>query len=85
MKALGFANGTPCPIAGQYLKSFDFEAHDGIGDGVFTADPRRAMRFATLVDLLEFWKTMPKCKPIRLDGRPNRPLTATTITFEEVP
>ena len=84
MKVVGFAGGHPCPIAGQYLESFDHEAHDGLGFGTFVLNPTHAMRFKDLVEAAEFWKTVPLCRPMRPDGQPNRPLTATTVTFEEV-
>lgn len=84
MRALGFANGVHCPVAGQWLKSFDHEAHNGLGDGVFTAEPSRAMRFDSFAEALEFWKKVPLCNPMRPDGKPNRPLSATTVTFDEV-
>lgn len=83
--AINFANGAPCPIAGQYLQSFDFDAHDGRGFGVYTRDPAKAMRFPDLTAAVEFWRTQSKARPIRADGKPNRPLTSTTVTFEDVP
>ena len=84
IRALGFANGTKCPIAGQYLKSFDFEADNGLGFGVFTDRIEEAMLFPDLVAASTFWKTQSKVRPRRPDGKPNRPLTATTITFVKV-
>ena len=79
IRAVMFANGTPCPIAGQFLKSMDFEAYNGRGYAEWTDDLSKALRFATNGDAWEFWVTVPKCKPIREDGRPNKPLTSTTI------
>lgn len=84
MVALGFANGLPCPHTGQYLRSFDHEAADGLGYGVFTPIRKRAKRFASHEELFEFWKKVPKCRPLRPDGKPNRPLTALTVTMEPV-
>jgi hypothetical protein len=85
IRALAFANGVPCPIAGQYLMAFDFEAHDGRGFGEFTRDTAKAMQFASEVAAWEFWKRQSTTRPTRPDGRPNRPLTATTITTERLP
>lgn len=82
MKVEGFADGGPCPIAGQYLASFDFDAFDGIGHGIFTAYREKAKRFASAGDLLAFWKTQSTVRPYRDDGKPNRPLTATTVSTE---
>lgn len=84
MKVWGFANGAPCPVAGQYLKAFDFDAYDGRGFGDFTADRVEAMKFKDLPEAMAYWKTVSKVRPVRADGRPNRPLTATHVTFEWV-
>lgn len=83
MRVIGFAAGGDCPIAGQWLASFDHEAEDGLGAGVFTDDPDKAMRFDTISAALEFWKRQSTTKPLRdTDGRANRPLTCTTVTFD---
>lgn len=77
----GFAGGEPCPIAGQFVKSFDHEAGDGRGSGVFTADPRRALRFGSRATALLFWRRQSRKRPLREDGQPNRPLTASSVTI----
>lgn len=83
MRVIGFATNDACPIAGQWLVDFDHEADNGLGAGVFTDDPRQAMRFDTVSAALEFWKRQSTTKPRRdTDGRANRPLTATTVTFD---
>lgn len=86
--ALGFANGAPCAHAGQYLKSFDHEAHNGRGDGTFTRDLKKAMRFADAGEAFSFWRKQSVTKPNRDYGDfgPNRPMTALSIeinTHEE--
>lgn len=85
IRAICFASGAPCPVAGQYLESFDFDAHDGLGFGVFTRDLRKAKRFADKAEAWEFWRTRSTVKPTRPDGKANRPMTATTISAEPVP
>lgn len=76
----------PPNLIGKYLKSFDHEARNGFGIGKFTSDIRQAKRFANVMEAAEFWKRSPKCHPMRRsDGRPNRPLTAYTVTFEPAP
>lgn len=82
MKVVGFANGVPCSIAGQYLESFDHEADGGCGYGTFTFDKNKAMKFDNFTLAVEFWRKVPDCMPLRPDGRPNRPLTCTTWDFE---
>lgn len=79
----GFANGAPCPIAGQWLESFDFDAHGGVGFGVFTANKRKAMVFTDTGEALVFWRTPSRRFPHRADGKPNRPFTCTTVSIEE--
>jgi hypothetical protein len=83
--ALEFANGTPCPHAGQYLKSFDHEAHNGQGRGIFTKSLAKAKQFDSQEDIFAFWKQQANCRPLRPDGQPNRPMTALSITIEPVP
>ena len=78
IRAIAFANGTPCPFAGQFVKSFDFEFGRGRGYGTFTPDPKQALSFTTAGDALTFWRTTSTDYPVREDGRPNRPLTSTT-------
>ena len=70
--------GVPSPpsLEGQYLKSFDVEAHDGRGTAEWTASLAEAMRFDDLSEAIEAWQTQSKVRPLRADGRPNRPLTA---------
>jgi hypothetical protein len=75
---------SPPEIEDQYLVSFDFDAMRGTGYGIFTDKPEHAMRFKTLRDAMEFWRTQSTVKPFRPDGMPNRPLTASTISIFKV-
>lgn len=84
IRAIDYANGQLCPVAGQWLRSFDFEAYGGRGFGEWTVVKGKAMRFASVGDAMLFWKTQSKTVPLRSDGKPNRPLTSVTITFDEV-
>lgn len=83
--ALGFADDTPCPHAGQYVQSFDFDAHDGQGFGRFTTDIEKAHHFKDAAEALTFWRTVSTVRPRRPDGRPNRPLTALSVELKTVP
>ena len=49
-----------------------------------TSDKTEAKQFPDMVSAIEFWKQQSKILPFRPDGKPNRPLTAFTITFEQV-
>jgi len=80
--ALGFANGTHCPHAGMYLRSFDHDAIGGIGHGVFTRHANRAQTFKDQREALAFWHRQSKVRPWRADGKPNKPLTALTVSIE---
>ena len=83
--AVAFANGQACPFAGQYLESFDFEADDGRGYGTLTPDISKAMKFPDQREAFRFWTRQPKCRPKREDGKPNRPLTSTTVEIIKCP
>lgn len=85
IRAAGFANGTPCPHEGQFLKSFDHEAHRGQGEGDFTANAAEAMKFKGTTEAFEFWRRQSKTRKLRPDGKPNRPLTSLSIMIEDAP
>jgi hypothetical protein len=82
IKAVAFANGEPCPIAGQYLQSFNCEAYNGRGYAVWTDDLKKALKFDNATEAMLFWRQQSRRKPKRPDGKPNRPLTSTTIVIE---
>jgi hypothetical protein len=71
----------PPECAGQFVKSFDFNAFHGKGHGVFTDDPRQAKKFQTTHEAMLFWRTRSRIRPTRPDGKPNRPLTASTVNI----
>lgn len=81
LQIAGMPNGDATPIDGKYLKSFDFEYCNGLGRGVFTDNPEEAMTFPSQGAAIFYYRTQPKCRPYRDDGMPNRPLTATNVTF----
>jgi hypothetical protein len=71
------------PIAqeGEFVKTFDPDAFDGRGDLTTTPDLADALRFETSYAAMEFWRQQSMVAPIRMDGKPNRPLTAFTVTI----
>lgn len=85
IKAIAFANGSHCPHAGQWLQSFDVDAFGGQGYAKYTSDPARALAFKDKGEVFEYWKTQSAVRPLRPDGKPNRPLTSLTISIEELP
>jgi hypothetical protein len=62
-----------------FIVECDFDAHNGMGAIVISNSPTKARRFEDFASAVEYWRTPSKVKPIRLDGMPNRPLTALTI------
>lgn len=84
MKIVSFADGRPGPYDGQYLERFDPEYDHGLGRIWSTPDPDRAMHFESLTEALTLWKTQSRTRPTRSDGKPNRPMTALTVTFEDM-
>lgn len=68
-----------------YLESVDLDAPDGMGGIVLTRDKAKALRFTDIGEAMECWRAQSRTYPIRhTDGKPNRPLTAFTITFEKI-
>ena len=64
-----------------YLASYDVDAHDGRGDIVFTQSLERAKKFASFIEVMEERNRVSRVHPVRLsDGKPNRPLSAFTIS-----
>lgn len=84
-KMVGLPDGRATKYDGWYLRSFDFEAYEGRGDAVFTKSQRHAMRFDDLQAALDFRNRQPECCPLRPDGLPNRPMTATTWECVTIP
>lgn len=69
-------------VDGEYLESFDPDAHDGRGDATFTSDKAKAKRFPDMLGALQEWKRQSTVRPIRPDGKANRPLTSFSVSFE---
>lgn len=69
--------------APHYVKAFDVEARDGVGEFTATRDIAAAYQWDSMVALMEGWKTQCKSRPLRPDGKPNRPLTALSISPRE--
>jgi hypothetical protein len=68
----------------MWLATFDHDAFEGRGFGTFTGVVERAMRFEDSIKALEFWRRQSTVNPIRQDGKPNRPMTALTVTIERI-
>jgi hypothetical protein len=68
----------------RYLKSFDPEAFDGRGQVIMTDNLREALRFRTIEEVMALWNTQSATVPYRHDGKPNKPLTAFSVSPREV-
>lgn len=65
-----------------WLKSYDPEAHGGRGVAKFTADIDEAMTFPDNKAAWDCYRQIPKNRPTRADGKPNRPLMAYTVLID---
>lgn len=65
---------------GGWLASIDYDARSGRASASFTTHAREAMEFETPLDVLEAWTRQSSAHPLRDDGKPNRPLTAYSIS-----
>ena len=77
-RADGRTDGVP---VGAYLASYDPEGDGGNGIATWTRDPSKAMTFATGEAASACYRAVPFNRPIRPDGKPNRPLTMFTVAF----
>lgn len=77
LRILGPAGVAAMPVPGAYyVKSLDVDANDGRGSVVTTSNLDEAVRFADAGAALEFWQRQSTVRPVRPDGKPNRPLTS---------
>ena len=79
LKIVERADGTAVPFAGEYVKENHVDAYDGRGYLETTPDVRKAKKFQTATQALNYWKKQSTVQPMRPDGKPNRPLTAFTV------
>ena len=79
LRIFGFVDGVPFPAEGLYLEDFDFEAHNGLGEGTFDLDPDAALRFESFDEAMVYYNTVSKKYPKSDDGTPNCPLTRSRV------
>lgn len=85
IRVVGDALGRPTEHDGCYLVDYDVDARDGRGEITTSPHPDEARRFDDGGAALEAWRTVSTVSPTRPDGKPNRPLTAFTVSIEEPP
>lgn len=71
-------------VSGSYLQWSDPDAKRGMGDDGWTDDLAKAKKFASFAAAMECWKAQSSVRPFRRDGRPNRPMTAYSVTVEKI-
>jgi hypothetical protein len=85
MQIVAFADGKPIGgYRGMYVASFDPDGFGGRGEIVLCGTLADAKRFADHTAALEYWRQRSTVEPHRLDGKPNRPLTAYTVEMVRV-
>ena len=62
-----------------WVRSYDPDGHDGLGDVVLTRDRALAHRYVDVAEAMTAWRATSSTHPERTDGKPNRPLTAFTV------
>lgn len=91
-RVLGVASQGDLDLDGppRYLAGYDVDYQptpnvnlSGIAD--ITKDLAEAMRFPTREAAFAAWSQQSTVLPLRPDGEPNRPLTAYSMTLQEVP
>ena len=67
-----------------YLAAYDPGAPMRGGTITWAPNVADAKRFESAASVMETWRTQSRFAPTRLDGKPNRPLTAFSIEPTEV-
>lgn len=70
-----------------WLSYYDPDAGDDTRTGLIDAseNPAKALRFADAAAATACWRQQSTRVPLRLDGEPNRPLTAFTVEVMRLP
>lgn len=81
VRIIGSALGEPTNVDECYL--VDYDPHYGI-HGKIEASPDRAKAkvFADAMEFFKLYRTANRNKPLRPDGKPNRPITAYHLEVE---
>ena len=77
-EAVGSINQQQGSVEG-YIKTADVDAFDGRGDVTTTHEITLALKFNSTEKAMEFWRQPSTVRPVREDGKPNRPLCAFTV------
>lgn len=86
IRIIGLVDGQPSAYDGQYVVEYD-PGRDGVEPGsgrpmlchLVTTPDRAAARQLSFREAMELLRLVDPRRPVRPDGRPNRPLTAFTV------
>jgi hypothetical protein len=81
------ALGLPTRHDGQWVVEYDPSPRNlPLGEAVLrtSANREHAKRFKTRDDAWYLWRRVDTRQPVRADGKPNRPLTAWTVSITQV-
>lgn len=73
------------PPQGQWLSFYDPDAHEGRGEAAGTWDAGEALAFEGIAAAMACWRQQSRARPLRADGKPNKPLTAFSVCIERLP
>ena len=79
LRILGDAYLNDHELSDYWLAEYDPDFDDGRGYIRGTEDPDEAMRFNSAMEALELWRAVSTVRPLRPDGKPNRPLSAFSV------
>ena len=81
---LGLADGSSAgELDGAWLVSYDPAGCDGYGEGAWSQDPVDAALF-TAEEWAVLWTAAPANRPLRPDGKPNRPIMRFSLLIAPV-
>lgn len=82
---MGLADGTKTLLDGSLIVKFDVDANNGVGKLFVTKALKQARKFKTLTDAIAYAQRVSKIRPLRPDGKPNRPLMMYNVAVIEAP
>jgi hypothetical protein len=83
IQIIGLASGEPSEADGQYVRGYTPDGHDGRGDLVLTRHRGQAKRYPSTAAAMSELRRVSATHPTRVDGKPNRPLSAFNVSIEE--
>ena len=72
--------GSP-PSRGDFLRAYDPDYMNGKGQAHWTKSYHKALAFESTTEAVAVWRMQSIVKPLRADGKPNRPLTSCTLVI----